>query len=171
MSVWAAIVWLGVLSVGQASADECAGLLSFGNVTDVIKTLFDCRPARGTLAPGESTTLEFGVMEKEGQFPDVLFTLAVVGGAGNVDLFCKPEERLGGRKREVVGPTTGVWSSNHTTGQDYVFISRDDPSYTIVTLTKGVRAAMFSCSGGSRSYAVHSLKYIPNGRLYIGAHS
>lgn len=147
-------------------------LLSIGASQGDIQTLFRGRPVVGIIRPDERRLLQFAVQEVNGLLPDVLLTLTIASPAGDANLYCRPMETLSDWVREA-GPDFNVWSSNHSTGQDYVFISRDDIEYRLLNLTvdngeRITRAAAFSCSiVGSRLSAVEDLNGATEFRLSL----
>lgn len=125
-------------------------LLSIGASQGDIATLFHGKPVVGVLRPGEERVLQFAVQEVEGHLPDVLLTVTIVSDGGDADVYCRSLRSLADWPR-LAGPLDYIWKSNHTSGKDYVFISRDDPEYNLLNLTveNGARiatGAAFSCS-------------------------
>ena len=127
-----------------------AYLLSFGTNHGDIQTLIAGEPVRALVRPGQRHSLQFAVQEVNGTLPDVFLTLRATD-AGDADLYCLSLGTLAG-EGESVGPHNNVWWSNHSSGNDYVFISRDHAEYAVLRLTvangeKVVRGAAFSCAG------------------------
>lgn len=131
--------------------------LAFGTNRDDILTLMDRRPVRRSLRPGEPYSLQFAVQEVDQMLPDMLLSVREVGGTGDVDLYCSPLEDAS-HASLLPGPYNYVWHSNHTSGTDYVFASREHPEYTVKKLTlndgeRAVRGAALTCAVVGARYA------------------
>ncbi|CAD7697876.1 unnamed protein product [Ostreobium quekettii] len=69
----------------------------------------------------------FSVPRLGAEFPDLLFSLTVTNAGGEADMFCRPTSRPG--DLDPVFGSDAVWSSNHSVGTDYVFISRNHTQF------------------------------------------
>ncbi|CAD7699417.1 unnamed protein product [Ostreobium quekettii] len=79
---------------------------------------------------GEAITFGFSVLRRDTQFPDILLTMSVSNAGGLADIFCRPFRQDGSEDLRQ-GPfiSDAVWRSNHTSGADYVFISRNHTEF------------------------------------------
>lgn len=117
-----------------------------------IRRLSQGKPVTGELPYLTYERFFFSVprREKEGlDFPDVLLSLEVTNSAGNVDIYCNPyiTNSLGLSIVPLPYFNLSLWSSNHTQGTDYVWISHRHPAYGT-----GARA-QFTKETGLRQYA------------------
>lgn len=90
-------------------------------------TLVLQEPIQMSLEGGEWVLFGVEVLLKEEITPDVLITLMVSNPGGDSDIFCNTWSSL----QEVGRPGVGnaPWGSNHTQGDDVIFISRTSPAY------------------------------------------
>ncbi|GMH33388.1 hypothetical protein BSKO_01222 [Bryopsis sp. KO-2023] len=85
-------------------------------------------PITGTLGPFDNFTFGLEVVEQDGTLPDVLLTLSVTNTNGDADLYCHPWT-LASQIR-LPSPQFATWRSDHTQGDDHIFISRTNDVYS-----------------------------------------
>lgn len=108
--------------VGLAPAEEGNKILSTADIL-VLEA-----PREGFVSTGQTAVLKMTVPPSGGVFPNLLLTLSVGNPGGDADLYCVPSH-LFDYVNAAPGPDFYTWKSEHTQGNDYVFVSRGHQEY------------------------------------------
>ncbi|GMH44720.1 hypothetical protein BSKO_12672 [Bryopsis sp. KO-2023] len=108
--------------VGLAPAEEGDKILSMADIL-VLEA-----PREGFVATGQTAVLKTTLPQNGGVFPNLLLTLSIDNPGGDADLYCVPSH-LFDYVNAAPGPDLYTWKSEHSQGNDYIFISRGHQEY------------------------------------------
>lgn len=86
------------------------------------------KPKEGFVSAGEAHIFTFNLPPNGAEFPNALLTLSMLNEEGDADLFCIPTY-LFNIANTPPSREFSVWRSDHSQGDDHVFISRNHELY------------------------------------------
>lgn len=123
--------WAGALVAGQVrfpqSSIQLGENLTVLEFHDLSKDSASVEPLRQALAEGEHFAFGVEVLHNGETYPDILLTLTEATDTGDTDIYCHPRQLAVAFGAPT--PQFSVWSSDHTKGNDVIFISRRSELY------------------------------------------